>query len=77
MESRLAEWAAALRKLPWIDSISTEGSTARIVVQDADVAMRELLASVVAAELALIRYEMMRPSLEDVFLHLVGNGRAK
>ena len=73
LESPLAEWAVALRKLPWIDSVSAEGSTARIVVQDTDVAMRELLSSVVAADLVLVRYEMMRPSLEDVFLHLVGD----
>ncbi|MGH9421982.1 MAG: ATP-binding cassette domain-containing protein [Thermoanaerobaculia bacterium] len=76
LESRLAEWATGLGKLPWIESISAEGSKARIVVQDADVATRELLASVVAADLALIRYELMRPSLEDVFLHLVREGRA-
>jgi hypothetical protein len=52
-----------------------EGSTARIVVRDTDVAMRELLPSALKADLILSRYEMMRTSLEDVFLRAVGEVR--
>jgi ABC-type uncharacterized transport system ATPase subunit len=35
-------------------------------------AKRELLASAVQADLMLDRYEEIKPSLEDVFLRLVG-----
>ncbi len=74
-ESMLAQWAGGLRQLPWIDSISVEGSAARIVVRDTDLAMRELPSAVLRADLVVVRYEMMRPSLEDVFLSLVGDER--
>jgi hypothetical protein len=44
------------------------------VVNDVEIARRELLASAVTAGLVLDRYEMVRPSLEDVFLRLVEGG---
>jgi ABC-type uncharacterized transport system ATPase subunit len=43
-----------------------------VVVRDVDVARRTLLAQVVEAGLILRRYEIVTPSLEDVFLQLVG-----
>jgi ABC-type uncharacterized transport system ATPase subunit len=45
-----------------------------VVVSDVATAKRELLAAAVRAGLALTRYEMVRPSLEDIFLRLVGEG---
>ena len=75
VESRLAEqmraWAETLRELSWVDSVAVEGSTARVVVNDVGTARRELMAAAVQSGLALTRYEMVRPSLEDVFLKLV------
>jgi len=44
---------------------------------DEEVARRALLALVVAAGLALRRYEIVTPSLEDVFLQLVGRGEVQ
>jgi ABC-2 type transport system ATP-binding protein len=76
LEPELAKWAATLEQLPWIDAVSVTGSTARIVVRDTDVAMRELLPSALGAGLVLTRYEMMRPSLEEVFLRLIGEEHA-
>ncbi|HZK78911.1 MAG TPA: hypothetical protein VFC35_08380, partial [Gemmatimonadaceae bacterium] len=76
LESRLVEWSLGLTQLPWIDSVSPEGATVRIVVRDTEIAMRELPPEVLRADLVLIRYEMMRPSLEDVFLRLVGEAHA-
>jgi ABC-2 type transport system ATP-binding protein len=72
----LAAWARALEQMPWVDAVSVNSMTARIVVRDTDVALRELLPSALGARLVLTRYEMMRPSLEDVFLRLVGEERA-
>ena len=68
----LVRWANAMRPAAWIDSVVVDGSTARFVVRDTDDAMRGLLPSALGAKLVLVRYEMMRPSLEDVFLRLVG-----
>jgi ABC-type uncharacterized transport system ATPase subunit len=44
-------------------------------VNNVEKAKRELLLLAVQAGLVLTRYEMIRPSLEDVFLQLVGEGR--
>ena len=44
----------------------------RVVVNDVNIAKKELLASIIRAGLTLTRYEIVRPSLEEVFLHLVG-----
>ncbi|HET7091281.1 MAG TPA: ABC transporter ATP-binding protein [Anaerolineae bacterium] len=73
-EERVSQWAAALRETKWISAVTTDGSSARVVVTDVEIAKRELVASAVQAGLVLTRYEMVKPSLEDVFLRLVGEG---
>ena len=55
-------------------SVSLDRATARVVVNDVGIARRELLTSALAEGLVLDRYEMVRPSLEDVFLRLVEGG---
>ena len=72
---RLAEWAQSVQKMHWVTSVAVDGPTARVVVSDVETAKRELLPAVIQARLVLTRYEMVRPSLEDVFLQLVGEGR--
>jgi len=61
-----------LRSLPWVASIMIPNGTARIRVRDVTLAKRELMRSLVQSGLTLDRYEELKPSLEDVFLHLVG-----
>jgi ABC-2 type transport system ATP-binding protein len=68
----LAAWTATLQQSPWVSSSSVKGDTARVVVNDLGTAKRGLLASAVQAGLALDRFEEIKPSLEDVFLQLVG-----
>jgi len=48
----------------------------RVIVRDVAAAKRELLALAVRSGLVLNRYEMVRPSLEDIFLRLVGTEEA-
>jgi ABC-2 type transport system ATP-binding protein len=67
----LRKWADDLAARSWVESVVTNERTARIVVNDVETAKRELMAAAVQAGLALTRYEMVRPSLEDVFLRLV------
>ena len=74
-EAPLNGWAEALRQESWVQSVSTSGLKGRVIVHEIDTAKRELLPSAVQAGLVLSRYEMLRPSLEDVFLRLVGEGR--
>ena len=68
----LSRWADDLRRLPWVTTVHVENGKVRITVKDVQIAKRELLSLAVNAGLTLNRYEEMRPSLEDVFLQLVG-----
>lgn len=65
-------WAETGRRLLWVASIEFNAATARVVVKDMALAKRELLPSLLQAGLVLNRYEELKPSLEDVFLRLVG-----
>ncbi len=73
-ERQIAAWAGSIRQAPWVTTVSVDGATVRVVVNDVETAKRALLAAAVQAGLVLTRYEMVRPSLEDVFLQLVGEG---
>jgi len=70
--ARLAEWARALEAEPWVQSVTPHNGAVRVVARDVAAAKARLLPAAVAAGLPLTRYEMVRPSLEDVFLRLVG-----
>ncbi len=65
-------WADRLRVQPWTAAVSVDGDRVRVTVKEVARARKELLASAVAQDVVLRRYEEMRPSLEDVFLQLVG-----
>jgi ABC-2 type transport system ATP-binding protein len=71
-QAALTNWTEELRSLPWVISVAPRNGAFRITVRDVQAAKRELLASAVHSGLALNRYEEVRPSLEDVFLQLVG-----
>ena len=75
-EAQLNGWAKVLRQTRWVQSVSISGLKGRVIVHEDELetAKRELLPSAVQAGLVLTRYEMLEPSLEDVFLRLVGNG---
>ena len=70
-ESGLVPWSNALRQENWVRSVLLEGFVTRVVVSDVEMAKSELLSSITQAGLILTRYEVMRPSLEEVFLQLV------
>jgi ABC-2 type transport system ATP-binding protein len=61
----------ALRGRPWLREIRQEHSLLHVVVSDAAVAGPALLPLLAATGVALVRFERARPSLEEVFLHLV------
>ncbi len=65
-------WADRLRVQPWTAAVSVDGDRVRVTVKEVARARKELLASAVAQDVVLRRYEEVRPSLEDVFLQLVG-----
>jgi ABC-2 type transport system ATP-binding protein len=67
----LGAWTEALSETEWVTSVSMDKRTARVVVSDVEAAKRQLMAAAVHAGLVVTRYEMVKPSLEDVFLRLV------
>ncbi len=75
-EAAVADLVARLRGAPWARDVRAEHGIVRVVVTDAERAAAEALPIVVAAGVRLARFERVRPTLEDVFLELVGNGRA-
>lgn len=76
-EALLTPWSEALQHETWVKTISLEGCVARVIVSDVATAKKELLASITHAGLILTRYEVVKPSLEDVFLQLVGQEEAE
>ena len=64
--------ATTLAGLPWVDGVSVEHGLLTVAVADEVEAARALLPVVVEAGVALVSYARVRPTLEDVFLRLVG-----
>jgi len=76
-EPAVAELARKLRATPWIREVSAApGGELRVVVNDPAVAATSLLPAIVTAGVALSEFERVRPTLEDVFLELVGRPQA-
>jgi ABC-2 type transport system ATP-binding protein len=76
MEEDMTGLLAEVEKLPWV--IKAEKSTAnhapvlRVQVGDVDAAKRELPQIIAGQHVSLLRYELVMPSLEDIFLKLIG-----
>jgi ABC-2 type transport system ATP-binding protein len=69
----LAGWVEELRQLPWVISVAPRNGAFRITVRDVQSAKHALLELAVNSGVVLNRYEEVRPTLEDVFLQLVGS----
>ncbi|HEU6439427.1 MAG TPA: DUF4162 domain-containing protein, partial [Terriglobales bacterium] len=63
--------AASLRGQPWAHEVKTTPDTVRVFVDDPKVAGPAILPLVLGTGVILVRFERVRPSLEDVFLRLV------
>ena len=70
----LSSWGEALGQQAWVHSVSISDLMGRILVHDVETAKRELLPAAVQTGLVLTRYEIVRPSLEEIFLRLVAEG---
>ena len=63
-------WLEIARNLPYVSNVSVSNSTIRLLVDNVELAQRDLMSSLLAENLLVRRFEMIRPSLEDVFLRL-------
>lgn len=69
--TQLAAWSRSLTGERWIENVTVDGSRCRVQVSDVDRGGAALLASLAQAGLPVVRYQVVQPSLEDVFLRLV------
>jgi len=76
-EEALRAWTDTLITSAWVRSAAVDGTVVRLVVKNVQVARSALLSQALLAGLALRRYEIVKPSLEDVFLRLVNGNEAK
>jgi ABC-2 type transport system ATP-binding protein len=67
--------ADAIRTMPWARTVAVEDRRLVVTVHDLAAAQRALLRLAVEADVAVTRYEQVKPSLEDVFLRIVANGK--
>jgi len=75
-EARVEALVAALHSAPWAGEVLRERDTVRVVTRDTATAAHEILPLVAGQGLALQRFERGRPSLEDIFLRLVGSAKS-
>jgi ABC-2 type transport system ATP-binding protein len=68
----VARLAATLRATAWTTDVTVEPDRLRVTVSDPVRAAAGLLPAVVAAGVTVASFERARPTLEDVFLELVG-----
>ncbi len=76
-EARVQHLIAALREVPWAGDVVWDQTGIRVMARDPAQASREILGLVASHEVELQRFERGRPSLEDVFLRLVGSEQSQ
>jgi ABC-2 type transport system ATP-binding protein len=75
--AQFSAWSEHLRGLAWVVRVSNDETTARVIVKDLNIARLALLDEAAAARLPLRRFEVVTPSLEDIFLRLVGENHLR
>jgi ABC-2 type transport system ATP-binding protein len=72
VENGFGPWLAWVEKQAFITKVTVSGHVARLLVKDVLQAQSILLGSLAGESLSVRRFEMVHPSLEDVFLSLTG-----
>jgi ABC-2 type transport system ATP-binding protein len=71
-EDGFGHWLEWVKKQAFVTNVTVSNHTARVLVKDVHQAQKPLLESLVRETLSVRRFEMVHPSLEDVFLRLTG-----
>jgi len=72
-EKEFSEWCKILQSNGGIQTVTVEGLVARVVVDDLESARSWLLKQAAQSGLGILRFQVVTPTLEDVFLRLVGS----
>ena len=76
-DEKVARLIATLRQEDWAGDVVSEHGVIRVLAKDTSKASSELLGLLAAAQVEVQRFERGRPSLEDIFLRLVGSERSE
>jgi ABC-2 type transport system ATP-binding protein len=71
-DSGFGHWLEWVEKQAFVTNVTVSNHTARVLVKDVNKAQKALLESLAKEALLVRRFEMVQPSLEDVFLRLTG-----
>jgi ABC-2 type transport system ATP-binding protein len=74
VDDGIGQWAETARQFPFVQNLTLTEHTARILVKDVKAAQKTLLDSLAGEDLLVRRFEILHPSLEDIFLRLTGKG---
>ena len=70
-ESRIAETAKLLKRIGHVDQVSVAGAVIQLLITSKDAATA-ILSALLAANTAINRFEVLEPTLEDIFLETTG-----
>ena len=73
--ARVAAWAEALRSAPGVAEVTVSEARVRIRLETADGTDQKILGLALASGMPIETFEHANPTLEDVFLRLVGTGK--
>lgn len=71
-DEKIQRLIAALREASWAGEVVEDHGSIRVLTRDTALASREILGLLAAHGVEVQRFERGRPSLEDIFLRLVG-----
>jgi ABC-2 type transport system ATP-binding protein len=71
-DNGFGHWLEWVEKQSFVTNVTVSGHMARVLVKDVSTAQKVLLESLAKEALSVRRFEMVQPSLEDVFLRLTG-----
>lgn len=66
------QWADSIKGLNYVVDVDVDESLVKITLDGSDQSPHEIQKMVLGSNLAVLKYEQVRPQLEDVFLRLVG-----
>jgi ABC-2 type transport system ATP-binding protein len=71
-DNGFGNWLEWVKKQAFVTNVTVSNHTARVLVKDVHKAQKALLESLAKEALSVRRFEMVQPSLEDIFLRLTG-----
>jgi ABC-2 type transport system ATP-binding protein len=74
LDNGAEDWMERARQFPVVENLTFENPTIRVLVKDIRTAQKILLDSLAAEDLLVRKFEILHPSLEDIFLRLTGTG---